>query len=525
MYKILLAEDEQEVLSAMIGLIRWEQHGFETPVGCRDGREAIAKLKEGFVPDAVITDICMPFVDGLELTQYLNEHVPQAIVVVLTGYDDFGYAQKAIQLQVYDYVLKPITPARINELIQRLKQKLDSRQDSGDTMKIVASHFLNRLVTKKMDPVLIEENCRTHRLEFPGRYHLAAVLDVDLPAPSTAQETNTLELMRYGLCNISQELAEQYPNIMVFQGNDGLTNLLASGEASSQVYNTAMALIKLISSTASSSLRISASAGIGEPVAYLDEIWRSREQAVTALGYRFFYGESSIVCSAGIDIHKTQDIDYAAYSKRMEDAVKALDHASAQAAIKDMMEAMRKSHVPYDRCVIYSQKLIMSLLTLVDGMLGRQEAGELEKFWVSSNFYAAPNIGWLEEVVEKVFARAFSGFEVIKTDSAAAQVMKAEAYMKEHYNDPNLSLNTLTEYLAISNSYFSAIFKGKTGSTFIEYLTRLRMERAKQILSMTDRRTYEVAEDVGFSDPHYFSVAFKRVTGMTPKEYREYSHQ
>ena len=97
--------------------------------------------------------------------------------------------------------------------------------------------------------------------------------------------------------------------------------------------------------------------------------------------------------------------------------------------------------------------------------------------------------------------------------------------MKEHYNDPNLSLNTLTEYLAISNSYFSAIFKAKTGSTFIEYLTRLRMERAKQILSMTDRRTYEVAEDVGFSDPHYFSVAFKRVTGMTPKEYREYSHQ
>lgn len=525
MYKIMLAEDEQEVLNAMIGLIRWERHGFDPPVGCRDGREAVARLEEGFAPDVVITDICMPFVDGLELTRYVNERIPDAIVVVLTGYDDFGYAQKAIKLQVYDYVLKPVTPARINELIGRLKTKLDSLQRSGDTMRIVASHFLNRLITKKLDASVIEENCRAHKLRFPGRYHIAAALDVDLPAPVTTAETNNVELMRYGLSNIAQELAQRYPDTIVFQGNDGVTDLLADAEDRDGAYENAMALCRLVSTTVHENLGVGVSAGIGEPVAYLDELCVSRRQAAEALGYRFFYGEGSVVCAADIVIKKAQDLDYPAFARRMETAVRAMDRGAAQIVVAEMMEGMRGGHVPFDRCVLYSQKLVMTMMSLVDEMLGRQEVEALEKLWDEVNFYTVPNIGRLEQIVGEICACVFRQLELVKTDSAASQVLKAETYIKGHYGDPGLSLNTVTEHLAMSTSYFSAIFKAKTGSTFVEYLTRLRMEKAKQILAMTDRRTYEVAEDVGFSDPHYFSVAFKRVTGMTPKEYREYSQK
>lgn len=367
------------------------------------------------------------------------------------------------------------------------------------------------------------ENCRTHKLSFPGRYHMAAVMDVDLPAPVTIDETNNVELMRYGLYNIAQELAQKYPGIIVFQSYDGITDVLVDGESHNRAYETAMELGKLVASTVYHNLGVSVSVGIGEPVAYLDELCLSRRQAVTALEYRFFYGEGSVICAADIEIKKSQDIDYSACARRMEEAVKAMDQPGAQTVISDMMEAMRNGHVPFDRCVLYSQKLVMTLMSLVDGILGRQEVEALEKLWDKVNFYTVPNIGRLEQIVSTICNRAFEGFDLVKTDSAAAQVRKAESYMKEHYGDPGLSLNTVTEYLAISTSYFSAIFKAKTGSTFVEYLTRLRMDRAKQILAMTDRRTYEVAEDVGFSDPHYFSVAFKRVTGMTPKEYREYS--
>ncbi|RLL11034.1 helix-turn-helix domain-containing protein [Anaerotruncus massiliensis (ex Liu et al. 2021)] len=527
MYKIMLAEDELEVLGAMLRTIRWTEHGFDPPVGCRDGREAIEKLEGGFVPDVLITDICMPFVDGLELTRYINEHLPNTVVVILTGYDDFQYAHRAIKMQVYDYVLKPVTPASINELTDRLRGELDERRlrNIDDSMQIVASYFLNQLMTRRLDAKRIEESCRAHKLDFAGRYHIAAVLDVDLRAPATEDDGGNLELMRYGLANIAQELSENSHGTLAFQGNDGLTKLIISSGERDGLYAAAIGLCRTISKTAGAALQVPVSGGIGDPVAYLDELHLSHGQAMTALGYRFFYGESSVTCVADVDIRETRDIDYFSCERRLEAAVKTLDREGARAAVHDLVGQLRSGHVPFERCVLYSQKLMMTLIGLTDELIGGAEVESLEKTWEQFNFYSAPTLGRLERMIDEVCDKAFKILALTKSDTAAAQVSKAEKYIREHYGDPRLSLNMITEHLAISTSYFSAIFKSRTGATFVEYLTRVRMEKAQQILAFTDRRTYEAAEDVGFSDPHYFSVTFKRVTGMTPKEYREFSRR
>lgn len=265
MYKIMLAEDELEVLGAMLRTIRWTEHGFDPPVGCRDGREAIEKLEGGFVPDVLITDICMPFVDGLELTRYINEHLPNTVVVILTGYDDFQYAHRAIKMQVYDYVLKPVTPASINELTDRLRGELDERRlrNLDDSMQIVASYFLNQLMTRRLDAKRIEESCRAHKLDFAGRYHIAAVLDVDLRAPATEDDGGNLELMRYGLANIAQELSENSHGTLAFQGNDGLTKLIISSGERDGLYAAAIGLCRTISKTAGAALQVPVSAASG----------------------------------------------------------------------------------------------------------------------------------------------------------------------------------------------------------------------------------------------------------------------
>lgn len=526
MYRIMIAEDEPEVLGAMLSTIDWNAHGFEAPAGCRDGRVAIERIEEGYEPDALITDICMPFVDGLELTRYINRQLPNTIVVVLTGYDDFKYAQKAIKLQVYDYLLKPITPGRINELTDQLREELDRRRihNIEDSMKITGGYFLNLLITRRLDENTIEENCRAHEFSFSGRYHAAATIDLDLPAPSTVDESGNLELMRYGLCNIAQELAEDYPNALVFQGNDGTAKLIVSANDRDELYERITGLARTVSATAGGGLGIPVSAGIGEPVAYLDELHLSHAQSLTALSYRFFYGEGSVICETDVDIKKSQEIDYPSCERAFETAVRTLDRAGAQAAVTELIDQLRDSHIAFDRCVLYSQKLIMSLIGITGEIVGEHEIDELEKTWEHANFYAVPTISRLGEMVEMVCDKAFGLLELVRSDTAASQVIKAEKYIRDCYSNPELSLNMITEHLSISTSYFSAIFKSKTGSTFVEYLTRVRMEKAKQILAFTDRRTYEAAEDVGFSDPHYFSVAFKRVTGMTPKEYRERGH-
>lgn len=528
-YKIMLAEDEVEVLGAMLQTIRWEKYGFETPIGCPDGRAAIAALEDGFAPDVLITDICMPFVDGLELAAYIGKSLPETIVVILTGYDDFKYAQKAIKLKAFDYMLKPITPNALGEQIQKLKEELDARRlESEDrSMQIVASHFLNQLMSKRLDRSVIEENCRIHKFDFAGRYHTAVVLDVDLTTPETINQNNNRELMRYGLYNIAQELVAGTGSAgtMTFQGNDGTTQLIVEIAALEGAYSDIGALIALITQTVQDCLSLTVSAGVGEPVAYLDELHMSHEQALTALSYRFFYGEGSVICEADIDVRKSGQVDYAACERRFVAAAKSLDREKAYESVSELMTLLKDNRVAFDKCSLYSQKLMMSLITLTGDIVGAQEVESLEQLSEHVNFYAVSTIGQMEELIRSVCEKAFALLEIVKTDGAASQVIKAESYIRAHFNDPELSLNQITEHLAISTSYFSAIFKSKTGSTFVEYLTRVRMDKAKQILAFTDRRTYETAEDVGFTDPHYFSVAFKRVTGMTPKEYRECSRR
>ncbi len=523
MYKVLLAEDEVEVLSAMIKTIQWRKFGFETPLGCQDGMKAIELLKNGFVPNLVITDICMPFADGLELTRYISENLPDTIVVILTGYDEFKYAHTAIKLKVYDYILKPITPSRMNELLSKFKNELDERElkNIENSMDIFSSYFLNKLITKKLDPTIIEKYCHANKLTFQGRYHIVSAMDVDSPIPSTVEESNNLELMRYALFNISHELAVKCEQAIVFQGHDGLTNIIISAQDIESAYAATMQLENTICETVKSYIHITVSAGIGEPVAYLDDLHLSRSQAGVALSYRFFYGESSIICESDIDIKKSNNIDYNSCEKQFVEAVKTMNMDNAMRAVSNLVTQLKENRISFDKCVLYSQKLMMRMVTLTNDVTGEFEAKSLEKISENTNFYAVSNLSQLEDLLKNVCAKAFEIFKVMKNSTIVSQVVKAENYIKQNYCDPELSLNTITEHLAISTSYFSTIFKAQTGSTFVEYLTRVRMEKAKQILAFTDRRTYETAEDIGFSDPHYFSVAFKRVTGMTPKEYRE----
>ncbi|HEX2986540.1 MAG TPA: helix-turn-helix domain-containing protein [Caproiciproducens sp.] len=523
MYKVLLAEDEVEVLSAMLTTIQWKKYGFEVPIGCQDGKKAIEVLEGGFAPNLVITDICMPFVDGLELTRYISENLPDTIVVMLTGYDEFKYAHAAIQFKVFDYVLKPVTPNRMNELLSRFKQELDERElrSLENSTRIVSSYFLSKIVSQKLDSSTIEKYCRANRFTFRGNEHILVVLDVDLPAPGTVQESNNLELMRYGLFNMAQELSQKTGTTVAFQGKDGITNLIVGGADMDEAYATAVQLCNTITGAVKHGLGITASAGIGEPVRELSELYLSRRQAEKALHYRFFYGASSIIREADVEIKQTGGMNYNSCESRIVKSVKEMNRKNARCAITDLMSEFREYQIPFDKCVLYSQKLMMCIISLTNEVTGGMDAKTLEHAWENTDLLKVSNLDQLEKLLMNICKKAFDILEAVKNNTVVSQVVRAENYIRENFSDPDLSLNTLTEHLAISTSYFSAIFKAQTGSTFVEYLTHIRMEKAKQILAFTDRRTYEVAEDVGFTDPHYFSVAFKRVTGVTPKEYRE----
>lgn len=525
MYKILLVEDEPEVLNAMVSTLHWNDLGFETPVACAHGQAAIDAMEGGFVPHAVITDICMPFVDGVQLTAYISEHLPATLVVMLTGYDDFSYAHKAIKLKVYDYVLKPITPNSLRELATKLCNELDERRvkNTDEFDALARERFLTSLLTAQLDEKTICDGLRVHKIPYDCHFWLVMAIDLSLPAAVSAQQHRNNELLRYGLGNIAEELTEDTPGLVLSAPVKDTHCVILCGRSERDLQETAKELAGRIAQ-ACTGIGEAATAGIGATVTGPSLLYESYQQPVMALHYRFFYGTIPYICSDDVTLPAAGDLDYPAIERTFGEAVKRGNRADGQAAVCKLFDCLQRQKVPYPQCLRYCQRIVLLLLDLIGEYLSREERERLERELDKSNFFADATLPQLKTLLLSVCNSAFDSFERFNEDDAVSRVRMAESYIKEHYNDEDLSLNTMRDKFSISVSYFSARFKATTGCTFVEYLTQVRIEKAKQQLEHTEKRAGEIAQLVGFADPHYFSVTFKRITGLTPREYRNLSH-
>ena len=526
LYKVMLVEDEIEVLNSMMDNISWQDFGFQQPVGCRNGLEAINMLKDGYSPDIIITDIYMPFADGLEVAQFAKENLPETIVVILSGYDDFRYAQRALKLKVHDYLLKPITPKALTTMLTKVKEELDEHKDSGkDSTQILRDHFLNRLLSRQMDCATIDASVKETKIKLDSKFYIVGVLDVDMAQPKDIEDRKSTELMRYALFNIAQELAPDNQEAYVFMGNDSLIKTVIGGGSKKKLESDSLALFREITDIFKEHLDLTASCGIGSIVSCPEDLPSCQSQALLALQERFFVGRNSMISYSTLDFSVSREIDFTKHEENLIKALRAFDEKQTKKVIISFSKELEKHRPPFDKCIQYCQKMMTILMNDVREIVPSNELVQLEEFWEAINFYSKFSLKELEDIMLDLVGRAYVHLNLIRKDTATLQMIKAQQYIGDNFADPDLSLNQITDYLAVSTSYFSANFKSYTGNTFVEYLTALRIEKAKQILSMTNKRTYEVASEVGYSDPHYFSSTFKKNTGISPKDYRESHHE
>lgn len=526
MYRILLAEDEQNMLNAMLQATPWQEFGFDSPYPCSNGQEAIDALKAGLRPDLVITDICMPVADGLVLAAYVREHLPDTMVVILSGYDDFQYAQQALRLQVYEYILKPFTPKQLCELLDRLRREITRRRDGDETTRlIVQHHFLNRLITQTSTPELIAEHARLHGIELRAPYYAVASLDPDLPVPASPAETAARDCLRYGLYNVCEELLRGREDSQVFQGRFGVTKLLVGGETAAGCADTLQAQAAQLIERASDCLECTISAGIGQPVRSTAEIVRSHEHSREALEQRFYRGDGALIFWKDGGFPSERLTAIGPYEERLLSALRHAEREDACTVIRQLAGRMADMRIPPADCCSHMRHLLSRAVSTAEELTNGHSLSDEAQQAAQLDTRHCVTLPQLTQDALRLCGRLFDALREASTDAAALQVRRAQAYIRERYADPELSLNDITSYLAVSTSYFSTLFKGGTGMTFLEYLTGVRMEKAREILTFTDLRSCEIAEKIGFSDPHYFSAAFKRATGLTPREYRERSRR
>lgn len=520
-YTVLLVDDEEDIRGGISKKMDWAALGFSLVSEAENGREAL-ELAEQHRPDVVLTDIQMPFMDGLELCRILTQRLPATKLVVFSGFDDFSYAKQAIGMNVFEYILKPINAAELSEVLEKLRHKLDEeraqqndmerlRRRYEESLPMLRELFFTQLLDGRILAGEVVERAARYDLESDGLW-LAAVLRIDC----AKEESELLPLSVQGFFGEQLRVGESVCRSFFY--GDSLALLLRITEERS-LYPLIEELDR-VCQLAKTYLGFSVTVGVGWVCDELYSLRHSAAGARSALDYRALVGTGRAIYIGDLEPGRQESLFFE------EDDRRELSAAVKLGSVEDVREQVRRlegrvweSGLPMSSCQLFFLSLFSCLLTLTrDGNLAPAEVfGEEFTLPQMTDFDSAERFG------EWCLARCLCLYELLhsqRTDSTGRMMQEAKQYIREHYQESDLSVEVLCELLHLSPSYFSTLFRRESGMTFVNYLTEARMEKAVTLLLESEEKTYRIAELVGYQDPNYFSYVFKKQFGMSPTKYR-----
>ncbi|NCA97968.1 MAG: response regulator [Clostridia bacterium] len=526
MYKLMIVEDEALARDAILKMIDFAQHGFEVVAVCADGHEA-AEAYFDHNPDLVITDICMPRMSGLQLAGLIHESGRGTPVIIITGFDDFNYARQAIKTQVANYILKPVTPSEFRDVLTEARKKLDERQTQTlavqkaqrqlhRTSPLVRDQILSRLVQGTFDPVELGEIGQETGLDFSaGIYQVALVLPQHLQADAQRLGVNS-QLLQYMVFNITQELAGGVQQITAFQLPDGRACLIGAMPEAMNLDQALRSLAQRIWVTIRQVLKADITVGGGHPVQAPAQIQASFLSAQQALDQIYRIPGQAILFAGDLEI-PANPVDLSVYEEQVILKVRLQEEKELVPAIADLSRAIQSAALSQAEIRFEWNRLANRLLGLIptEGIISQLP----DASWPPTD--AQDSLVVFDRRLQTLCLQCMACLGGQRNRENQRLGLLAQTYIKDHYADSQLSLMAVSNHANISLSYFSQIFKEETGKTFVEFLTEVRMEKAKELLRNTDRMLYDIAERVGYDNPAYFTVAFKKQVGLSPRDYRK----
>ena len=533
MYRILLVDDEILVRDAIKENIDWQSMDCELVGDCENGKQAAEFVQEHPV-DIVLTDILMPYMDGMELSHFLHDNYPDIVIVVFSGFEEFEYAKKAIQYGVSEYLLKPVTAMELTGVIQKMKEKVEqtrkekakmesltkTSENYRENAQVIRSKTLEALVNCTIDIQKSLDKLEEMGITLSGCGYRVAVFDIDLYSGMyqlDMEKRQESALMAFVLFNISDEIVNRENAGIVYQEGNNRVCVLFQEKWSRNFNGRIKEICHEIQTEIRKVMGTEVSMAIGKWVKTLEELSGSHDVAVQALQYRYLLGGSLLIDME--EIHPVQDIDLRKSLDRLKEFLKSGKKEEMEAEFQSIEEQVKQSFAEKSRACMYLQQVIR----VVD-VAGEEVSSDIsrirdERKDLLCQVTAQKSFEQACKIVKEYILQVYDALTELNTSSGERQARMALDYIQKNYMDPNLSLNDICSYLNISTSYFSTIFKEVTGETFTEVLIRTRMEKAKELLENTTMKNYEIAERVGFADAHYFGISFKKMTGCTPTEY------
>ena len=543
MLKIFLAEDEVIVRETIKRMIPWEDLGFELVGEAADGEMALPLLLRQ-KPDLLITDIKMPFMDGLTLAKVAKKEIPGLKVVILSGYDDFNYAKQAINIGVEDYLLKPITK---NALIERLTE-IRSRYEHEKTQKEYyekfhremqayeknsSRDFFEALVSGSMDMMEIYRRSEKLGLDIVAEAYNVLIFTMNCEEDFSGQREGYSEWEAESL-ELLEEFFSENTSAMLFRCNIFSYGVLIKGQKETIEENTRSCVSEIQRILDRKEQKRQWFVAAGEPVERLSQIQKSYYSASRAFSQRYLYDENILYYDEMETMEHPggqAEIEDNAYLQKVD--VNALNPAILQKFLSNGLQEEAENFVkdyfyaigqePMESLVFRNYVILnvrFSVISFIKGLgcdTNEMESADTEEVLTESGKSMESAIAYAENVI----SRAITLRDQNSGNKNRSILKTAVDFIDSHYMEEDISLNTVANVANVSANHFSALFSQNMGQTFIEYLTSLRMNKAKELLRCTGMRSSEIAGEIGYKDAHYFSYLFKKTQGMTPSDYRK----
>ena len=506
MIKVFLVEDEKIIRKSIKNNVKWEENGFEFAGEAPDGEMALPMI-EKLHPDIVITDIKMPFMDGLELSDILKKKMPKIQIIILSGYGEFDYAKEAIKIGVTDYLTKPVTGEQLLEALNMRYQ------------------FFGNLIRGKISVSKLMEQGNE--------------LGIDLMAPAynfmlfkifskNENDTEAVYDLRTKEDAIVEEVSSQFENMIVFHRVTEGYILMIKAQNTEETIQVAKDYVAALTKRMKKEKELQWFAGIGHAVERLHNLSESYDSASKAFAYQYQSSGNEAVFFDKLDnekIERAEDLQQVDFTKvnseSLEEFLRNGKEEAVHLFVEEYTKTLGKSNMDsFMFCQYMLINIQVGVMKFVEKM-GVEKANIDRTFKDYKQQIAAVSTGEkAAEYIEELIIQAIRMRNERLGKKHSSLITEAKEFIVKNYQEETLSLSDVADQVGLSSSHFSTTFKQETGKSFVEFLTSVRMDKAKEMLCFTDMKASQISYEVGYKDPHYFSYLFKKTQGCTPSEYR-----
>ena len=472
----------------------------------------------------------------VELSDILKKKMPKIQIIILSGYGEFDYAKEAIKIGVTDYLTKPVTGEQLLEALNKVKQKLDKKKRQEEDIKKIQKNIKTQMKNMRYQFFgnLIRGKISVSKLMEQGNE-----LGIDLMAPAynfmlfkifskNENDTEAVYDLRTKEDAIVEEVSSQFENMIVFHRVTEGYILMIKAQNKEETIQVAKDYVAALTKRMKKEKELQWFAGIGRAVERLHNLSESYDSASKAFAYQYQSSGNEAVFFDKLDnekIERAEDLQQVDFTKvnseSLEEFLKNGKEEAVHLFVEDYTKTLGKSNMDsFMFCQYMLINIQVGVMKFVEKM-GVEKANIDRTFKDYKQQIAAVSTGEkAAEYIEELIRQAIRMRNERLGKKHSSLITEAKEFIVKNYQEETLSLSDVADQVGLSSSHFSTTFKQETGKSFVEFLTSVRMDKAKEMLCFTDMKASQISYEVGYKDPHYFSYLFKKTQGCTPSEYR-----